>query len=205
MNPFPATSMPDRDWWSTLFPQPRTLMRRMGVTPGLTVLDLCCGDGFFTAAISAITGGRVYGLDISADLIEQAEIETRTRGHGALGWIVADAMQVADRLSAHVDYVLVANTLHGVADPSPLLAEASRVLRPGGVIGVVNWLPLPREETLVLGAPRGPDTKLRQSPEELRAAFSSAGLIADGPIGLPPYHYGMCGRRPDEPSHRSHQ
>lgn len=191
---FVASSMPDRDWWSALFPDPEGLLRKMGVRPGMRVLDLCCGDGFFTAAISKITDGQVYGYDIDPDLLARARAETEARGRGALGWIEADAMEAADRLEARVDYVLIANTLHGVAAPEVLLAQAARVLAPGGCIGVVNWRPVPREETEVLGLPRGPATSLRMGPERLAEAFAAAGLTAEAVIDLPPYHYGMRGR-----------
>ncbi|HCW48818.1 MAG TPA: hypothetical protein DGP25_01850 [Brevundimonas sp.] len=56
---FVASSMPDRDWWSALFPDPEGLLQNMGVRHGMRVLDLCCGDGFFTASISKITDGEV--------------------------------------------------------------------------------------------------------------------------------------------------
>lgn len=189
---FVASSMPDRDWWSALFPDPEGLLRKMGVRRGVRVLDLCCGDGFFTASISKITDGQVYGYDIDPGLLARARAETEARGRGALGWIEADAMEAADRLEARVDYVLIANTLHGVAAPEVLLAQAARVLAPGGCIGVVNWRPVPREETEVLGLPRGPATSLRMGPGRLAEAFAAAGLAPGAEIDLPPYHYGIC-------------
>ncbi|MHB1203164.1 MAG: class I SAM-dependent methyltransferase, partial [Acidithiobacillus sp.] len=49
---FPATVMPDPDWWQALWPDPEGVITALGVTPGMTVLDLCCGDGYFTAALA---------------------------------------------------------------------------------------------------------------------------------------------------------
>ena len=51
---FPATSMPDRDWWAALWPDPEGVLRQVGVEPGMTVLDLCCGDGYFTAPLARL-------------------------------------------------------------------------------------------------------------------------------------------------------
>lgn len=199
---FVASSMPDRDWWSALFPDPEGLLRKVGVRPGMRVLDLCCGDGFFTASISKITDGQVYGYDIDPDLLVRARAETEARGCGALGWIEADALEVADRLEARVDYVLIANTLHGVTTPEVLLAQAARVLAPGGCIGVVNWRAFPREKTVVMDQPRGPATSLRMHPKALAVAFASAGLVVEPEIDVPPYHYGMRGRLQSEASRR---
>lgn len=190
---FAASSMPDRNWWSALFPDPEGLLRKMGVQPGMRVLDLCCGDGFFTASISAITDGRVYGYDIDPDLLARARAETEARGYRALGWIEADAMEVAGRFEPRVDYVLIANTLHGVAAPEVLLAQAARALAPGGCIGVVNWRPFPRETTVVMDQSRGPATYLRMHPEALSAVLASTGLVVEPEIDIPPYHYGMRG------------
>lgn len=48
---FPATAMPDNAWWSALWPEPGDVVRRLGIETGMTVLDLCCGDGYFTAPL----------------------------------------------------------------------------------------------------------------------------------------------------------
>ncbi|OGN46293.1 MAG: methyltransferase [Lysobacterales bacterium RIFOXYA1_FULL_69_10] len=188
---FPATSMPDREWWSALFPDPVAVLRRLGVEDGMTVLDLCCGDGLFTTALSEITQGRVYGLDVDPVLIARAKADLHAGASGALGWIVGDAREVATLLPARVDYVLIANTLHGVEEPASLLKEAGRILAPGGPIGVINWRTLPREQTPVLGEPRGPASAMRMSADALKAEFACAGLTAGAPIDLPPYHYGL--------------
>jgi len=49
---FPATSMPDPDWWQTLWPNPDATITALGIRAGMEVVDLCCGDGYFTAAIA---------------------------------------------------------------------------------------------------------------------------------------------------------
>ena len=61
---FPATTMPDRDWWATLWPDPEAVIGLLGVKPTMTVVDLCCGDGYFTAPLARIVDGKVYGVDI---------------------------------------------------------------------------------------------------------------------------------------------
>ncbi|WP_315975695.1 class I SAM-dependent methyltransferase [Phyllobacterium sp. A18/5-2] len=61
---FPASSMPDRDWWTMLWPDPLDVVQNLGVTPKISVLDLCCGDGYFTAPLAKLVGGNVYALDL---------------------------------------------------------------------------------------------------------------------------------------------
>jgi predicted methyltransferase len=48
---FPATTMPDADWWQALWPDPGTVLAEMGVEPGMVAVDLCCGDGLFTVPL----------------------------------------------------------------------------------------------------------------------------------------------------------
>jgi hypothetical protein len=60
---FPATTMPDADWWQALWPDPVTVLVEMGVRPGMVVVDLCCGDGLFTAPLARIVDS-VYAIDI---------------------------------------------------------------------------------------------------------------------------------------------
>ena len=55
--------MPDRDWWVALWPDPAGTLLSLGIRSGMTVVDLCCGDGFFTGPLAKIVSGHVYALD----------------------------------------------------------------------------------------------------------------------------------------------
>jgi SAM-dependent methyltransferase len=85
--------------------------------------------------------------------------------------------------------VFLANAFHGVPDKPRLTRAVSKVLKPGGLFVIVNWHERPREETVVLGEPRGPATALRMSPEATNAAVQQAGLKPIHTIEIPPYHY----------------
>ncbi len=43
---FPATIMPDDDWWHDLWPDPSRVIEDVGITKNMDVVDLCCGDGY---------------------------------------------------------------------------------------------------------------------------------------------------------------
>jgi len=191
---FPATAMPDRDWWRTLWPDPEGTLRALGIAPEMTVLDLCCGDGWFTAPLAVLTGGKVYALDLDPAMLAAARAEVGTAGATVLGWIEGDASDLDKLLEEHVDYVLIANTFHGVPDQTALARAVAAVLKPDGRFAVVNWHARPREETPVLGQPRGPRTEMRKTPAETRAAVEPAGFVLDKVVELPPYHYGAVFR-----------
>jgi len=191
---FPATAMPDRDWWAALWPDPEGVMRSLGVEPGMVVVDLCCGDGYFTAPIARIVGGKVYGVDIDATLLERARAEVERAGTNVLALITADARDLPQLLPGKVDYVLIANTFHGVPEKTAMARTVAAVLSPKGQFAVVNWHALPRERTVVLDKPRGPKTEMRMSPDDVRSVVEPAGFILERVVELPPFHYGAVFR-----------
>lgn len=191
---FPATAMPDRDWWHALWPVPDATVNALGVARGMTVVDLGCGDGYFTAAIARqVAPGRVIGVDLDPGMLEQAQ--AACLGMTNCDWQSGDAMQLSRLASRRVDFVLIANTFHGVPDKTALAHEVAATLKPDGRFAIVNWHRIAREETRVLDKPRGPATNLRLSPDETRAAVAPAGFVLGSLVELPPYHYGMVFKR----------
>lgn len=189
---FPSTAMPDREWWGVLWPDPEGVLEELGVQRGQPAVDLCCGDGYFTAPMSRLARpSKVYALDLDAGLIEHARRHVAERGEGELVAFAADdAMRLPRHVPEPVGFVLLANTFHGVPDKTGLARTVREVLVPEGKFAVVNWYPAPREETPVLGAPRGPATEMRLSPKQTRAQVEPAGFELEMVTGLPPYHYG---------------
>ena len=192
---FPATVMPDPDWWQALWPDPEGVVMALGVKPGMTVLDLCCGDGYFTAALARqVEDGQILGFDLDEQMLAAAA--SVCAGLENCTFLQGDAMALHRLLPEPVNYCLMANTFHGVPEQTALVGEIARVLKPGGLFAVVNWHARPREETPVLGQVRGPRTELRMTQEQVRAVAEAAGLQPDRLIELPPYHYGALFRLP---------
>ena len=191
---FPASVMPDQNWWQALWPDPDGVVKTLRIEPGMTVVDLGCGDGYFTAAIARLIGpGRVIGFDLDPAMLAQAK--AACDGMTNYDWLLGDAMELSRLITAHVDFVLIANTFHGVPDKTALAREVATILKAYGRVAIVNWYPIPREETPVLGQPRGPRTELRMSPEQTRAVVEPAGFELEVLVELPPYHYGAIFRK----------
>lgn len=186
---FPATAMPDRDWWSALWPDPESMLCALGIRRGMVVLDLCCGDGYFTAPLARIVEGQVHAVDIDPAMIEKTRNALADAGTTALSLLCADARDLPRLLPGKVDCVLIANTFHGVPDKTAMAHAVAAVLKPGGCFIILNWHLLPREETVVLGKPRGPRSEMRMSVEDVGAAVKPAGFTLDSVVELPPFHY----------------
>jgi len=102
------------------------------VGSGSQVLDICCGTGVVAAA-AARRGAAVTGIDFSAAMLDRAR-----RGHPQLRFDEGDAeaLPYADASFAAV----VSNFgIHHIAHSDRAMAEARRVLHPGGRLAITNW------------------------------------------------------------------
>ncbi|HKJ00723.1 MAG TPA: class I SAM-dependent methyltransferase [bacterium] len=189
---FPATGMPDRDWWQALWPDPDAMLRKVGAAPGLRVIDLCCGDGYFTAPLARIVAPEpVIALDLSAEMLRQARAEAAAQGVSNVTFLEGDARDLPRLVTEPADLVLIANTFHGVPDKAGLAQAVRQVLAPHGRFVVINWHAIPREQTTVLGQPRGPRSDLRMTPASVMEAVRPAVFRQVEVVELPPYHYGI--------------
>jgi SAM-dependent methyltransferase len=194
---FQGTEMPTAGWWEALWPDPARVIRDVGVAPGMTVVDLCSGDGWFTLQLAKIARA-VIAIDIDGKLLETARVRLAESGLANCMLIEANAYDIAQVVRDRVDHVFLANAFHGVPDKPRLARAVHDVLKPGGLFAVVNWHARPREETTVLGEPRGPATELRITPEETIAAVQPGGLAFQRQIEVRPYHYAAVLKRRSE-------
>lgn len=182
--------MPDPGWWEALWPDPAKVLADVGVKPGMDTIDLCCGDGWFTLPLARMVRS-VVAIDIDAALLKAAKVRMAERGaESNCTFVEANAYDIGNKVSGPVDHVFLANAFHGVPDKPRLAAAARDVLKPDGLFSIVNWYAKPREETPVLGQPRGPATELRMTPQQTIAAVEPSGLRHVKTVDVSPYHYG---------------
>jgi SAM-dependent methyltransferase len=132
----------------------------------------------------------VVAIDLDPEMVRIAQARVTAAGATNCTFVVGDAYDVAKLAPEPADFVLMANTFHGAPDKLRLARAVAAVLKPAGQFAIVNWHRRPREETTVLGQPRGPQRELRMTPSDVAATVESAGLKSVGVIELPPYHYG---------------
>ena len=192
---FQGTEMPTTGWWEALWPDPAGVLAAVGVEPDMEVIDLCSGDGWFTLQIAKIAR-HVVAIDIDPALLDVARLRLAASRLSNCTFVAGDAYQVASLAPRPADFVLIANAFHGVPD-RPRLARAIReALKPGGALAIVNWHRRAREDTAVLGEPRGPRTELRLSPVQTVEAVEAGGLKLTKLVEILPYHYGAVFQRP---------
>ena len=189
---FQGTEMPTAGWWEALWPDPAGVLTAVGLRSGTEVIDLCSGDGWFTLQIAKIAR-HVLAIDIDATQLEVARHRLAESGVTNCEFIAGDAYDIA--AAGPADFVFMANAFHGVPERARLARAVGAALKSDGQFAIVNWHKRPREETPILGEPRGPKTELRMSPEETIKSVEGRGLKFTKIVEIPPYHYGVVFQR----------
>ncbi len=115
-------------------------VKSLGITRGLKVLDLGCGDGT-TALPEAELGADVLGVDIASNLVEAGNARARAAGLANCRFQEGDASDL-HALKDH-SFDLVVSMFGAMFAPKPfdVAREMVRVTRPGGTIVMGNWIP----------------------------------------------------------------
>jgi SAM-dependent methyltransferase len=112
----------------------------LGVTRGMKVLDLGCGDGT-TALPSARFGAEVLGVDIARNLVEAGNRRAREAGLANLRFQHGDATNLKELADRSFDLVVSIFGAMFAPKPTEVAKEVVRVTRPGGRIVMGNWIP----------------------------------------------------------------
>ncbi|CAM3210074.1 demethylmenaquinone methyltransferase [Lactococcus hircilactis] len=108
-------------------------MKKMALTKGLTVLDLCCGTGDWTFDLADAVGkdGTVFGLDFSENMLEIAKEKSLQRHDQNISWIQGNALALPFE-DETFDVVTIGYGLRNTPDYLIVLKEMFRVLKKGG-------------------------------------------------------------------------
>jgi SAM-dependent methyltransferase len=123
-----------------------TLVQGLGITQGLKVLDLGCGDGT-TAVPAARLGAEVLGVDIARNLVDAGNRRAKALGLTNCTFREGDASNLHELKDHTFDYVVSIFGAMFASKPFDVAREMVRVTRPGGRIVMGNWIP--NDPTLV--------------------------------------------------------
>ncbi|MBS1604588.1 MAG: class I SAM-dependent methyltransferase [Bacteroidetes bacterium] len=116
------------------------LVSRLGITKGLSVLDLGCGDGT-TAIPAARLGARVLGVDIASNLVKAGNERVRSEGLTNCIFQEGDATNLSELKDLSFDLVISVFGAMFAPKPFDVAREMVRVTRRGGRIVMGNWIP----------------------------------------------------------------
>lgn len=110
--------------------------------PRLRIGDLGCGTGQFSALVAPVVA-KVVAVDASAEMLSAARARLAPFANVDVRRGSLEALPIDD---AQLDVAVLALVLHHIPDPGRAIAEAARVLAPGGRLLVVDMLPHERTE-----------------------------------------------------------
>jgi len=129
------------------FQPPDKLIERSGIKRGMNVLDIGCGNGAFVPSVARAIGprGKLYALDIQKDMLKQLEeklAQPQNRNIKNVELVLASAYKLPFK-SNFFDLVYMVAALQEIPDKGKALKEMKRVLKPGGILAVTEFLPDP--------------------------------------------------------------
>ncbi|MCP3138486.1 ArsR/SmtB family transcription factor [Pyxidicoccus xibeiensis] len=140
--------------------------------PPLDVVDFGCGTGVLSVAI-ARWARHVWAIDQNAEALEQARERAGREGRANITFLREDLHRLSLK-AGRMDLVVISQSLHHVEAPAAVLAEAARLLKPGGRLVLLELMP--HEERWVLE--RLGHRHLGFAPESLEAALREAGFAS---------------------------
>jgi len=150
--------------------KPDILLHKLGVPPGSTILDLGCGNGFFTfpAAMAMGEEGMVIAADVSKNMLSL--LNRRMPPDNVQVLQVEEVEMNVDTASA--DAAVAIALYHEFRAPQKNLAEIKRVLKPEGRLMILDWDPNAKSD-------RGPGKEHRVLQKDADKDLRSAGFIID--------------------------
>jgi ubiquinone/menaquinone biosynthesis C-methylase UbiE len=182
------SDMPKEKEWATFF-NPKSILQQLGLNRDISdVVDFGCGFGTFTLPAAQMIGGKVYALDIEAEMVQTVERKAKEFSLNNVKAIQRDFMSQGSGLkNSSVDFVMLFNILH-LEKPIDLLKEAYRILVVAGKVGIIHW-------NYDASTPRGPPMNVRPKPEQIRQWAESVGFVFERQFDFKPYHYGLVLRK----------
>ena len=183
------SGMPEEKYWETFF-DVQYIFSRLKLDGKINnVVEFGSGYGTFTIPTAKIITGKIHAFDIDKKMISRLAQRVKEEKLSNIIIHKNDFVKEGTLLKDDsIDYAMMFNILHA-EKPVELLKEAFRVLKPGGKIGIIHWVYSP-------STPRGPSMDIRPKPEQCMEWMKSAGFkIKSDVILLPPYHYGIVGKK----------
>ena len=150
-----ATTNPNKALWekgdftqiaATMRESGEALVGKLGITEGMRVLDLGCGDGT-TAVPAAQLGADVLGVDIASNLVAAGKARAEELALTNLSFQQGDASNLNELDDVSFDLVISIFGAMFAPKPFDVAKEMVRVTKPGGRIVMGNWIP--NDPTLV--------------------------------------------------------
>jgi ubiquinone/menaquinone biosynthesis C-methylase UbiE len=163
---------------------PEEILQAGGLKSGHTLIDIGCGQGFFTLPAARIVGdqGRIYGIDSSSESIALLQQKADSAGLKNISLVVGNG-ETSLVCEGCADLVFLGIVLHDFYDPQLVLDNARKMLKPEGRLVNLDW----KKEAMNLGPP----LEKRFDIATASALMRRAGFILEDSREYGPYNYLM--------------
>ncbi len=179
------------------FAHPPRNVAAMGIEPGMTVADFGAGSGAYVLAIAERLShaGHVYAIDVQQDLLRRIKNDAHKRGfkNVEIVWSDLEREYGSKIANDHTDRVLISNLLFQVEDKEALVREALRILKPEGLLAIVDW-----SESF---GGMGPHKNAVVKKEKAHALAESFGFEFVNDFEAGAHHYGLIFKKPAHVNH----
>lgn len=166
---------------STNFLNPEEVLGRLNLKEEMVAVDFGCGSGGWAIPLAKILKkGKVYALDILEEPLSVLRGRMKTENIFNIFPLKANVEKGTTLLSESCHLVLMTNLLFQVEKIENVLLEGKRILKPEGIILVVDW-----KENI----PFGPEKKIPL--EKIKELGEKVGLKVKEEFGAGPHHYGL--------------
>jgi ubiquinone/menaquinone biosynthesis C-methylase UbiE len=168
------------------------MWKGFGVQRPRAVVDLGAGTGFFAVRFAPLLAeaGLIHACDVSELMVDWMRTNLSPVEKESVIPLKVSENSI-DLPDGSVDLFYMINVYHELAEPSRLLAEARRLLRPGAPVAIVDWK---KQETSFEGERHGPPVEGRIEPEAAIADLVAAGLTDVRRHDWLPLHFFLVAR-----------
>lgn len=158
----------------------------------MIIADFGAGSGAYVHLIAErlAHAGHVYAIDVQQDLLRRIKNEAHKRGYTNVETVWGDLERPngSKIASDHVDRVLISNLLFQLEDKDAPMREAYRILKPNGLLAIVDW----SESFGGIGPQKGDVVKKDVAKRHLHDAGFE--LVNEFEAGA--HHYGLIAKKP---------
>ncbi|MHC4911194.1 MAG: class I SAM-dependent methyltransferase [Planctomycetota bacterium] len=117
-----------------------TLLEQLAVTPGMSLCDMGCGNGFYTIPLAKLTGptGRVFAVDIQQPMLDMLSDNAKAAGVSNIEPLLGTYVDpgLAEK---SVDLMLLVDVYHEMSHPEQMLAAMRKALKPDGRLVLLEF------------------------------------------------------------------
>lgn len=164
---------------------PARVLSYLNLGGSQVLVDVGCGPGFFALEAARLLGpgGKVVAIDLSQEMLDACRRRAAEAGITNVETVLAEADDEFPVHSATCDAALMVNVYHEVDPTAGTINEVRRILKPGGLLLIVDWI---TRET-----PMGPPLSERVDPQDVTEELTAAGFVLQGTCDVGPYNYGL--------------